>query len=128
MTDISRLVVAVVVIVLATSYPGRRAQGRPPNILVIVADDMGYADVGFNGGKDIATPNIDALAHAGIRFTDAYVTGPHCSPTRAALLTGRYQQRFGHEVNVGAGAGRDAGLPLEETTMAERLDVAVYRT
>jgi len=104
------------------------AQSRPPNIVMIVGDDMGYADIGIHGSKDIPTPNIDALARAGIRFTDAYVTGPHCSPTRAGLLTGRYQQRFGHEVNMGAGSGPNGGLPLGETTMADRLKAAGYRT
>ena len=125
---ILRLFVGVVLIVLATHDPGR-AQSRPPNIVVIVADDMGYADVGFQGSKDVATPNIDALARVGIRFTDAYVTGPHCSPTRAALLTGRYQQRFGHEANFGAGpAYKNAGLPLDQSTIADRLKAAGYRT
>lgn len=104
------------------------AQVRRPNIVVIVADDMGYADIGIHGSKDIPTPNIDALARAGIRFTDAYVSGPHCSPTRAGLLTGRYQQRFGHEVNMGGTAERDAGLPRDQTTMADRLKAAGYRT
>ena len=104
------------------------AQGRRPNVVMIVADDMGYADIGVHGSKDIPTPNIDALAKAGIRFTDAYVTGPHCSPTRAGLLTGRYQQRFGHEVNMGAGAGPNGGLSPAETTMADRLKAAGYRT
>ena len=60
-----------------------------PNILFIVGDDMGYADVGFHGCKDIPTPNLDALAKSGVRFTSGYVTGPYCSPTRAAMLTGR---------------------------------------
>src|SRR6266498_4297689 len=59
------------------------AQRRRPNILVIVTDDMGYGDIGIHGSKDIPTPNIDALAKVGIRFTDAYVSGPYCSPTRA---------------------------------------------
>jgi arylsulfatase A-like enzyme len=104
------------------------AQNRPPNIVMIVGDDMGYADIGVHGSKDIPTPNIDALARGGVRFTDAYVTGPHCSPTRAALLTGRYQQRFGHEVNMGPEAGPNGGLPLSETTMADRLKAAGYRT
>lgn len=114
--------------ILAAGGGEASAQGRRPNIVMIVADDMGYADIGVHGSKDIPTPNIDALARAGIRFTDAYVTGPHCSPTRAGLLTGRYQQRFGHEVNMGAGAGPDAGLSLGETTMADRLKTAGYRT
>ena len=104
------------------------AQVRQPNIVMIVGDDMGYADIGVHGSKDIPTPNIDALARGGVRFTDAYVTGPHCSPTRAGLLTGRYQQRFGHEVNMGADAGPNGGLPPSETTMADRLKAAGYRT
>src|SRR5688572_28548236 len=102
---------------------------RPPNIVVIVADDMGYADIGVHGAKDIPTPNIDALANSGIRFTNAYVTGPYCSPTRAGLMTGRYPQRFGHEFNIGGTATHaEAGLPLEEVTLADRLKAAGYRT
>ena len=102
------------------------AQIRPPNIVILVADDMGYADIGIHGSKDIPTPNIDALAAAGIRFTDAYVSGPYCSPTRAGLMTGRYPQRFGHEFNLGLQP--DMGLPLEETTLADRLKAAGYHT
>src|SRR5437899_12740480 len=75
---------------------------RKPNILFIGGDDLGYADVGVQGCKDIPTPNLDALANSGVRFTSGYVSGPYCSPTRAGLLTGRYQTRFGHEFNPGA--------------------------
>jgi arylsulfatase A-like enzyme len=96
-----------------------------PNIVVIVGDDMGYADIGAHGCKDIPTPNLDALAKAGTRFTSGYVSGPYCSPTRAGLLTGRYQTRFGHEFNPGGG---EAGLPLTETTLADRLKAAGYAT
>jgi arylsulfatase A-like enzyme len=113
---------------IVTSASAASAQTRQPNIVMIVGDDMGYGDIGVHGSKDIPTPNIDALARAGIRFTDAYVTGPHCSPTRAGLLTGRYQQRFGHEVNMSAAAGPNSGLPTSETTMADRLRAAGYRT
>jgi arylsulfatase A-like enzyme len=114
---------------LLLSDRATQAQSRPPNIVVIVGDDMGYADIGVHGAKDIPTPNIDALARAGVRFTDAYVTGPYCSPTRAGLMTGRYPQRFGHEFNLGVGpAMRDFGLPLTETTIADRLKAAGYRT
>ena len=103
------------------------AQGRRrPNIVLIVADDMGYADVGFQGSRDIPTPNIDAIARNGIRFTDAYVSGPYCSPTRAGLMTGRYPQRFGHEFNPPGNP--EFGLPLDQTTMADRLKAAGYRT
>lgn len=95
-----------------------------PNILVIVGDDMGYADVGFHGCKDIPTPHLDALAASGVRFTNGYVTGPYCSPTRAGLLTGRQQTRFGHEFNP-SGAH---GLPLTESTLPDRLREAGYVT
>jgi len=103
------------------------AAERKPNILFIVGDDMGYADIGVHGCKDIPTPNLDALANAGTRCTNGYVTGPYCSPTRAGLLTGRYQTRFGHEFNPGA-KGADIGLPLTETTIADRLKAAGYAT
>jgi len=95
-----------------------------PNILFIVGDDMGFADVGFQGCKDIPTPNIDALAASGIRFTSGYVSGPYCSPTRAGLMTGRYQQRYGHEFNPNG----NQGLALSETTIANRLKTAGYVT
>ena len=100
------------------------ADNRKPNILFIVADDLGYADLGFQGCKDIPTPNLDALAASGVRCTSGYVSGPYCSPTRAGLLTGRYQNRFGHEFNP---AGKD-GLPLSEATIADRLKAAGYVT
>jgi len=96
-----------------------------PNILFIVGDDMGYADVGFQGCRDIPTPNLDALAASGVRFTNGYVSGPYCSPTRAGLMTGRYQTRFGHEFNPGGGS---SGLPLTERTIANRLKAAGYVT
>ena len=100
------------------------AAATKPNILFIVGDDVGYADVGFHGGKEIPTPNLDALAASGVRFTSGYVTGPYCSPTRAALLTGRHQSRFGHEFNPTGGQG----MPLTETTIAQRLKAAGYAT
>lgn len=103
------------------------AEAAPrPNILVIVGDDMGYADLGVHGCKDIPTPHLDSLAQSGVRFASGYVSGPYCSPTRAGLLTGRYQTRFGHEFNPANGP--NVGLPLTETTMADRLKSAGYRT
>src|SRR3954465_15532288 len=77
------------------------AAGDKPNIILIVGDDMGYADVGVQGCKDIPTPHLDTLAAAGVRCTNGYDSAPYCSPTRAGLLTGRYQTRFGHEMNPG---------------------------
>src|SRR5688500_13782215 len=103
--------------ILTAAGPSAAADPRKPNILIIVADDMGYADIGVHGCKDIPTPNIDSIAKSGVRCTNGYVSGPYCSPTRAGLLTGLYQQRFGHEFNPGAPAEKnaDAGLPASET-------------
>src|SRR4051812_34685561 len=101
-----------------------------PNILVIVGDDMGYGDVGVHGCKDIPTPQIDSLAKNGVRCSNGYVSHPYCSPTHAGLMTGRYQQRFGHEFNPGPPTDRTAGvgLPLSETTFADRLKAVGYKT
>ena len=100
------------------------ADSAKPNIVLIVADDLGYGDVGFHGCRDIPTPHLDALAASGVRFTNGYVSGPYCSPTRAGLLTGRYQQRFGHEFNPGPGHG----LPTGESTLADRFSASGYVT
>lgn len=113
---------ATLAVLLAGPARGAEPPGRP-NIVIIVGDDMGYADVGTHGCKDIPTPHLDALARSGVRCTNGYVSGPYCSPTRAGLLTGRYQTRFGHEFNPGA-----QGLPLTETTLANRLKAAGYVT
>ncbi len=106
------------------------AQRRKPNIVVILADDLGYGGVGVQGCKDIPTPHIDSIASNGVRFTNGYVSCPVCSPTRAGLMTGRYQQRYGHEVNPGPPntAAENFGLPLSETTIASRLKAAGYTT
>jgi arylsulfatase A-like enzyme len=104
------------------------AQAARPNILIIVGDDMGYADIGVHGCQDIPTPHLDSLAKNGVRCTSGYVSGPYCSPTRAGLMTGRYQQRFGHEFNPGPVAGDEVGLPTTETTLADRLKAAGYKT
>ncbi|MEM1248317.1 MAG: sulfatase-like hydrolase/transferase, partial [Acidobacteriota bacterium] len=98
-----------------------------PNIVFVLADDLGYGDVGAYGGTTIQTPEIDALTQSGVRFTQGYVTHPVCSPSRAGLMTGRYQQRHGWEFNP-AGRDRDAGLSLEERTLGDVLRDAGYRT
>jgi len=116
--------------IVADSEKVSAAESRP-NIVLLVADDLGHADLGFQGGRDIPTPHLDALAAGGVRFTNGYVSGPYCSPTRAGLLTGRYQQRFGHEFNgggPGASGGVPFGLPTTETTIADRLKEAGYAT
>jgi arylsulfatase A-like enzyme len=101
---------------------------RRTNIVVIVADDLGYADLGIQGSPEVLTPHLDALAAAGARLTNAYVSAPICSPTRAGLMTGRYPQRFGLEFNPPSPAPPEFGLPLGETTLAEELRGAGYVT
>jgi arylsulfatase A-like enzyme len=102
-----------------------------PNILLIVGDDLGYGELSVQGySKDIPTPNIDSIAQHGVRFTSGYVSGPYCSPTRAGLMTGRYQQRYGHEFNPGPAeaAVENFGLSLDEKTIGDRLKTAGYAT
>lgn len=106
--------------------------GRRPNVIVIISDDMGYADVGCYGGTDIPTPGIDRIAAKGVRFTNGYVSCPVCSPTRAGLITGRYQNRFGHEDNTKPpppeGPDPIRGLPVTEITIADVMKSAGYAT
>lgn len=103
---------------------------KKPNIIVILTDDQGWADVGFNGATDIPTPHLDRLAGQGIIFTNGYVSHPYCSPSRAGLLTGRYQARFGHDCNMPYDAENDntVGTPLAEIMMPEALKPLGYRT
>ena len=95
------------------------AAPKPPNILVIVADDLGYADVGFQGCKDIPTPHLDALAKRSVRCTSGYVTHPFCSPTRAGLLTGCYPNRIG--IHGALGPKSPQGIADSEMTLAQLL-------
>jgi arylsulfatase A-like enzyme len=102
---------------------------NPPNIIVILADDLGYGDVSYNhSNPEFLTPNIDSLAINGVQFTNGYVTHPFCTPTRAALLTGRYQQRFGIEnlINEQDETNSRLGLPLTELTLPQLLKPAGY--
>ncbi|MEM7384589.1 MAG: sulfatase-like hydrolase/transferase, partial [Verrucomicrobiota bacterium] len=114
---------------------------RPPNIVLILADDMGYGDLACYGAPDVKTPHIDQLAKEGVRFTTCYANGPECTPTRTALLTGRYPQRVGGlECAIGTGnVGRyedairlavrsNLGLPAEQSQLAPGLKAAGYRT
>jgi len=103
------------------------AQVRPPNVIVIVADDLGYGDTGVYGSKIVKTPNIDALAADGVRFTQGYVAHPVCAPSRAAILTGRYQTRFGYEFNP-VGRDRFQGVSRNETFIGEVMHRAGYHT
>ena len=102
---------------------------KPPNIIVIISDDQGYADVGFHGSKEIFTPNIDRIAKNGVVFSEGYVSFAVCSPSRAGLITGRYQNRFGYTRNILL-TPKDStmGLPLSEQTLPEVLKMANYNT
>jgi len=110
------------------AHAGDKPKSSRPNILLIVVDDLGYGDIGVQGGKAVPTPNIDKLARSGIRFTSGYVSAPYCSPSRAGMLTGRYQTRFGHEFNPHEGVEAKLGLPLDQRTMADLLRAAGYAT
>ncbi len=104
-----------------------RGEVQRPNVIVIVADDLGYGDVGSYGSTVIRTPHIDRLAQSGVRFTSGYVSHPVCAPSRAALMTGRMQTRFGFEFNpVDDDDGKS--MPLSETTVAQLMRKAGYRT
>ena len=106
------------------------ATAAPPNVVLIVADDLGYGETGCQGNTEIPTPHIDALAAAGVRFTNGYVTAAYCSASRAGMLTGRYQTRFGHEFNPTGAKNEDplAGLPVGQKTLADRLHDVGYTT
>jgi len=100
-----------------------RAKNRRPNIIMVFTDDWGYGDLGaFKNLSDVKTPHLDKLSEQGVLFTDAYVTAPQCSPSRAGLLTGRYQQRFGFDTIP------DCPLPLNQPTITERLKSVGYAT
>lgn len=104
----------------------KKPEAKQPNVIVILADDLGWGELGAQGNKQIPTPNIDSIPANGVKFTQGYVSGPYCSPTRAGLVTGRYQTRYGHEWNTTPAP--DSGLPLEEKTIADRLKAAGYVT
>ena len=97
-----------------------------PNILIILADDAGYSDFGFMGSDEIKTPNLDKLASDGVMFNNAYVSASVCSPSRAGLLTGMYQQRFGHECNLDSDVNNS--FDPNQITIAEALKTKGYRT
>ncbi|MEM9644102.1 MAG: sulfatase-like hydrolase/transferase, partial [Planctomycetota bacterium] len=104
---------------------------RPPNIVLIFVDDLGYADTGLYGSDEIPTPHIDSLGKSGVRFTNAYVTAGSCSPSRAGLISGRYQQRFGFEFNTSGGGvthREHRGLDPGAITIADVLKQAGYTT
>lgn len=122
-----RRILSVAFILSALAITGQAAER--PNIVVIMADDMGFADAGFTGAEDIKTPNLDKLAASGVIFTQGYVNHPFCGPSRAALLSGRYQHRFGFETNPAYDPSNNIlGIDPGEVLFPARLQKAGYTT
>jgi len=110
------------------SSSNKNTDSTKPNVIIILADDLGYKDVGFNGSPDIKTPNIDRIAKNGVVFTNGYVSYAVCGPSRAGLITGRYQDRFGFSRNpLFAPKDIEQGLPLNQQTIAEALETVGYQ-
>lgn len=119
------------VLLLLTFIPALHAAEPPsarPNVLYLLADDLGFGELGFQGRADVPTPNLDSIARNGVRFTQSYVSAPVCSPSRAGLLTGRYQTRFGHEFNHPLADRAPVGLPVDQKTAANWFKDAGYAT
>ncbi|WP_197705550.1 sulfatase family protein [Labilibaculum antarcticum] len=107
----------------------KKAKDSRPNILVILCDDLGYSDVGFNGAKDIPTPALDGLAESGTIFSAGYVTHPFCGPSRASIMTGRYPHTMGVQFNLPPNSETiGKGVPVEETFISKTLQESGYYT
>jgi len=117
--------IALSVVAGCSFKSGEKSKIKKPNIIVLLVDDAGYADFGFMGSKDLKTPNIDKLAASGVIFTDAHVSATVCGPSRAGIMTGRYQQRFGFECNPSSDS---CGVDLNEITIAAAMKQAGYVT
>lgn len=132
--SLSKLFKGLSLLVVLLSFNAVAA--KKPNIVLLFSDDAGYADFGFQGSKVMLTPNLDKLAAQGVRFEQGYVSDPTCGPSRAGLITGRYQQRFGFEENNVPGYmsensavdEREMGVPLSEKTMGQYLKQQGYAT
>lgn len=128
------LLTALIAGMIAPAVPRWQSSqaARKPNVVFMLGDDLGYCDVSLYGCREIPTPNIDSIAAAGVKFTNGYVSAPVCSPSRAGLITGRNQQRFGFEFNAGpltrALAEPEMGLPTSEITLADLMKKAGYAT
>ncbi|MDF1737954.1 MAG: sulfatase [Verrucomicrobiales bacterium] len=123
------LATSLAALALTASVFAAAAEEKRPNIVLIMADDLGYGDVGCYGSTVNRTPHIDQLAAGGLRLTDFHTNGPMCSPTRAAMLTGQYQSRFGRRFEAAlSGANHDPGLPPAAVTIAEVLRAKGYAT
>lgn len=126
-SDMEKIIGVLIFSVLFVSCASNKEpENVRPNIVLIMADDLGYGDISCYGNTIIQTPNLDALASQGMKFTDFHSNGAVCSPTRAALLTGKYQQRTGIEGVITAKKHREVGLALNEITIAEELKTHGY--
>lgn len=130
-----RRTAGVAVLLLAARSPvaaqsaSRTGRSPAPNVVFLVADDLGYADLGVQGARDLPTPSIDRIAREGARFTNGYMVASLCSPSRAGILTGRYPQRWGQEFNPSPTSHDSTfGIPASVPTLAERLKKAGYAT
>lgn len=121
-------IVVVFILFFVVNLGFSQTTDERPNVILIYSDDQGYADLGVYGSEDLHTPNLDKLAKSGIRFTQAYVAAPVCSPSRASLLTGRYPQRAGQVGNAPMERGSLGGLATEQYTMGELFKDGGYRT
>jgi len=123
--------IALIVLLVTCGWVvAQNNEEKKPNFIIILADDLGYGDVGFTGSKQIKTPHIDALANSGVIFTDGYVSAPVCAPSRAGLITGRNQVNFGYDNNLTDALPQFnpeySGLPVTEKTIADRLSDLGY--
>jgi arylsulfatase A-like enzyme len=110
---------------------GCASEPRPPNVVVIVSDDLDYSMLGYHGYRAAATPNLDAICEGGVYFTNGYVSSPSCGPSRAGLMTGRYQARYGYESQIGSiprMIERDTGVDTREILLPELLKETGYAT
>ncbi len=110
---------------IALIAAGVMAEDSTPNVIVIMADDLGYQDLGFQGSEEVKTPHLDELARNGVIFTDAHAAASVCSPSRAGFVTGRYQQRFGHEANCPRG---QEGMVTTEYNIGQAFQSLGYKT
>ncbi|MFN3151299.1 sulfatase-like hydrolase/transferase [Bremerella sp.] len=130
-TPIGNILVAasfVAFSLLVSNVWGASKDPAKPNVVILFSDDAGYNEFSLHGAELFPTPRINSIATNGVRFTNGYVSGTVCSPSRAGLLTGRYQNRFGHEFNIPPVYSDSNGLPLEETTIADVMKQAGYQT
>jgi len=121
-------ILAILPALLLAPLAGLHGAATKPNIILILADDMGYGDPGCYGGKLAPMPAIDSLARDGVRCTDGYVTAPVCAPSRCGLMTGAYNQRFGMQWNEDQFRTRGYSVPASHKLLPQALKAAVYVT